>query len=207
MIKLKQASLALHSCDVPGYKYQMHTTWTMPKGATAENVVYWINYARQRAPEMYLHNVVINCHGSPGGLHIGGDAGKPGGFLMTKAHTGSFQKVRQHGDVGRLIPVTCEVASGNKTDDKLGKDFCQKLAIDSGCFVGRRIRFKRWISGSNISGIPMVRSTISRVRFTNLARLVVTPTGRTTKFIIRASPSNKKSAPVKEALLFFVMSG
>lgn len=135
MIKLKQASLALHSCDVPGYKYQMHTTWTMPKGATAENVVYWINYARQRAPEMYLHNVVINCHGSPGGLHIGGDAGKPGGFLMTKAHTGSFQKVRQHGDVGRLILVACEVASGNKTDDKLGKDFCQKLAIDSGCFV------------------------------------------------------------------------
>jgi hypothetical protein len=135
MIKLKQPSLCLHSCDVPGYKYQMHTTWTMPKGATAENVVYWIKYARERSPEMYLHNVVINCHGSPGGLHIGGDANKPGGFFMNKGHTGAFNEIRKTGGVGRIILVACEVAKGSNTDDKLGLDFCQQLAIESGAFV------------------------------------------------------------------------
>lgn len=113
----------------------MHTQWTIPKGATAENVDYWIKYARERAPEMYLHNVVINCHGSPGGPHIGGDANKPGGFFMTKAHTAAFNKVRNTGGGVQIILVACEVAKSSKTNDKLGLDFCQRLAIESGAFV------------------------------------------------------------------------
>ena len=72
MIKLRQPSLVLHSCDVPGYKYIMSTSWIMPRGSTASNVVSWINMAIQSSPELYLHNVVINCHGSPGAIHVGG---------------------------------------------------------------------------------------------------------------------------------------
>ncbi len=54
---------------------------------------------------------------------------------MTKAHTAAFNEVRNTGGVVQIILVACEVAKSSKTNDKLGLDFCQRLAIESGAFV------------------------------------------------------------------------
>ncbi len=137
MIKLRQPSLVLHSCDVPGYKYRMKTSWEMPRGASANDVVYWINYAINASDEAYLHNVVINCHGSPGGLHVGGcnnsKKGITGGSAIWAGDLGVFKGVKR-GSLGTIYIVACEVAS-DKTTAKLGTNFCSQLAINAGCFV------------------------------------------------------------------------
>jgi hypothetical protein len=137
MIKLRQPSLVLHSCDVPGYKYEMWKTWTMPRGASASDVVYWINWGIDHSPEMELHNVVINCHGSPGGLHVGGcndsKKGISGGSAIWAGDTAIFKNVRR-GSLGTIYIVACEVAKSDTTA-KLGENFCKQLAINAGCFV------------------------------------------------------------------------
>ncbi len=131
MIKLRQPSLALHSNDVPGYKYVMWKYWKMPLGASASDVVYWINYAIDNSPELYLNNVVINCHGSPGGLHVGG-CGK-GGSAIYAGHLGTFKSVKR-GSLGTIYIVACEVAQ-NPGSTQIGTNFCSQLAINAGCFV------------------------------------------------------------------------
>jgi hypothetical protein len=136
MIKLRQHALALHSCDVPGYKYEMATTWTMPRGCSATDVVYWINYAIDLSADLYLHNVVINCHGSPGAIHVGGcyDKKKGSGSKITLGDVAIFQSLRKRGAVGTIWIVACEVAK-NKEGSTLGTDFCKQLAINAGCDV------------------------------------------------------------------------
>lgn len=127
MIKLKQPSLILHSPDVPGYKYTSWRSWLMKKNANIRDLVYWINYALDESPEGYLHNVVINCHGSPGYLHIGG-VWKGFG----NSETNFLRPLRTRGAVGRIFLVACKVA-GESTDSKhLGKVFCSNIAKESG---------------------------------------------------------------------------
>lgn len=117
MIMMKQPSLVLHSHNVPGYKYQMWATWTAPKTLTVTTLVGWIEWAINHAPEYMLNNVIINCHGSPGYLHIGTGIGihdlEP------------FQRLRQKQAIGRLWIVACQV---HKSDTTLGHDFCTALA-------------------------------------------------------------------------------
>ena len=131
MIKLRQPSLALHSVDVPGYLYQMRTTWKMPKGATANDVIYWINYAIDHASELELNNVLINCHGSPGKLWVGGSG--TGAIPISAGDLGVFKGVRS-GSLGTIYIVACEVTKGAGTV-QIGKNFCTQLAINAGCFV------------------------------------------------------------------------
>jgi hypothetical protein len=128
MIKMKQPSLVLHSCDVPGYKYQMWKSWLMPKGASASDVVYWINWAVDNSPELALSNVIINCHGSPGFLHVGGD-----GCGFGIGDIAIFKPLRTK-TIGKIWLVACEVAK-NKGSSHLGTTFCSALARETGCFV------------------------------------------------------------------------
>ena len=72
-IKLQQPSLALNSFNVPGYEYSMWQTWKMPKNATPRDVVNWILYACDHAPEMELKHVILNTHGLDGKIFIGRD--------------------------------------------------------------------------------------------------------------------------------------
>ncbi|MCI0379685.1 MAG: DUF4347 domain-containing protein [Gemmataceae bacterium] len=123
MIKLLQPSLALHSCDVPGYKYRMKETWAMPKGASASDVVYWILYAHDHT-DYGLHNVVINCHGGDGKLYVGGDSP-----TINISNVGIFSQLRKK-SIGTIWLVACNVA---KTGT--GKYFCEQLAMNSGCTV------------------------------------------------------------------------
>jgi hypothetical protein len=125
MIYISQPALALHSCDVPGFRYQMTTTWLLPKGASAANVVYWISYSVDRSTELELKNVVINCHGSPGLLFVGGTTSPAVG---TK-DIGLFGALRTK-DIGTLWLVSCMVATGGN-----GEQFCSLLAKTTGCDV------------------------------------------------------------------------
>jgi hypothetical protein len=129
MIKLKQPSLALHSYNVPGYKYRMWQTWKMPPTATAKNVVYWIQWAIDHSPELYLHNVIINCHGSPGYLHIGQNTG------IGHEDLGAFVELRQKQSVGTIWIVACQVAETEDQHGRLGKYFCSELARSAACQV------------------------------------------------------------------------
>lgn len=125
MIKLKQPSLVLHSHDVPGYKYQMWQSWVMPKAATAKDVVYWILYARDHSPELWLRNVVINCHGHDGKLYVGGD-GQP---TINNYNVGAFSELKGK-DLGTIWLVACQVANTG-----IGKYFCEHMAQLAGCSV------------------------------------------------------------------------
>lgn len=137
MINLKQPSLALHSYNVPGYKYRMWQTWKMPSTATAKNVVYWIQWGIEHSPELYLHNVVINCHGSPGYLHIGEKTG------IGVEDLGAFIELRQKQSVGTIWIVACNVAqqvdeNAAETEgqnNRLGRYFCSELAKSAACQV------------------------------------------------------------------------
>ena len=131
MIKLRQPSLVLHSVDVPGYKYRMKTTWKMPRGASASDVVYWINWAIDNSSELELHNVLINCHGSPGAIHVGGSG--TGGKAIHAGDLGVFKGVRP-GSLGTIYIVACEVTK-SVGGSRLGANFCSQLAINAGCFV------------------------------------------------------------------------
>jgi len=102
----------------------------MPEGANASNLVYWINMSIDQSPELYLHNVVINCHGSPGFLHIGGS-----GQGFGDGHEGALRPLRSKGSIGRIFLVACQVTTDDDENDRLGKAFCSKIAQESGAFV------------------------------------------------------------------------
>ena len=125
MISLKQPALALHSVDVPGFRYQMKTTWNMPTGASPSDVVFWISHMVDRSPDLWLRNVVINCHGLPGQLFVGGKNSSP----IALKDLGLFAKLRTK-DIGTIWLVGCLVATGAN-----GLHFCSQLAITVGCDV------------------------------------------------------------------------
>jgi len=123
MITIDQPALALHSCDVPGYLYQMQTTYKMPPNASASDLVYWISSTVNQSAEMRLANVVINTHGGPGALYTGGGGATP----ITDAS--AFAPLRNF-DIGTLWIVGCLVAIGSN-----GFAFCSQLATTIGCDV------------------------------------------------------------------------
>jgi hypothetical protein len=125
MFKLKQPSLVLHSWDVPGYEYRMWASWKMPKAARTMDVISWILYARDQTPELWLRNVVINCHGNDGQLFVGGD-GQP---TINNSNSSIFTYLRGM-DIGTIWLVACLVAN-----TAYGRGFCQRLAQLAGCSV------------------------------------------------------------------------
>jgi len=130
MITLKQPSLVLHSCDVPGYKYTSWASWTMTKGFGVNELLYWIKYAIDQSPDLYLHNVVINCHGSPGFLHIGGEW-----IGFGEGDESILRPLRSKGAIGRIFIVACQVADLGDPNKRLGRVFCSNLAKETGSFV------------------------------------------------------------------------
>jgi len=103
----------------------MKTTWNMPKGASSSDIVYWISYVVDRSTDLWLRNVVINCHGGPGELYVGGENSPP----ITLKDLGLFAKLRTK-DIGAIWMVGCLVATGGN-----GQHFCSQLAITLGCDV------------------------------------------------------------------------
>jgi hypothetical protein len=128
MIELTGNQLALNSFDVPGYEYSMWTTWKMPKSATARDVVYWIGYACDQSPDLYLKHVVINSHGNDGGMAIGKDNAGNTNWIYD-GNVELFSKLKSK-SIGTIWFVGCLLAATTK-----GQRFCKHLAINSGCDV------------------------------------------------------------------------
>lgn len=126
MIKMKQPSLVLHAKGIEknGYLYKMWATWTVPSTLTPTVLVSWIEHAIDVSEERYLHNVVINCHGEPGYVHIGTGIGEH--------DLEPFTRLRQKQSIGRIWLVACRV---HATGNSLGSSFCTSLAATAGAPV------------------------------------------------------------------------
>ncbi len=133
MIRLSQPSIALHSFDVPGYKYKMWRSEKLSKYTNVIDVVSWIQWAITNSPEMYLDNVVINCHGNPGILYVGEKEQyintERTSIIIDTNNVGAFAPLKPKG-LGTIWLVACKVAKG-----ATGKEFCARLAKTAGCNV------------------------------------------------------------------------
>ena len=128
MIKLSTPSLALHSFDVPGYKYKLWQTRKLAKKTNVADVVNEILWTIGQTPEQQLDHVVINCHGSPGKLYIGMDNSETD-ITVNINNLGAFSSLKNKG-LGMIWLVACRVASGAD-----GENFCASLARAAGCYV------------------------------------------------------------------------
>jgi hypothetical protein len=125
MIKISQPALAMHSVDVPDYRYKMDYTWYLRAGAGAADAAYCIKCFVDRSLKPTLKSVVVNCHGAPGELCVGG-LNSPS---ITIGQLGVFAPLRGW-SIGTIYLVACNVAKG-----PTGIAFCSKLASTTGCFV------------------------------------------------------------------------
>jgi Domain of unknown function (DUF4347) len=123
MISLTQPALALSSFDAPGYEFNMWRTWKMPKSAKSRDVIYWISYACDIAPELMLKHVVLNTHGYDGGIVTGK------GGSVNESNVMDFSPLRAK-DIGTIWLLGCEVAATGK-----GLRFCSQIAKIAGCDV------------------------------------------------------------------------
>jgi hypothetical protein len=145
--------MALHSHDVPGYKYKMWQTKKLPRYTNIHDVVSWILWGINSSPEMYLDNVVINCHGAPGGLIVGVkelifDEAKPYEWIYS-GNLGVFNQLKSRGSLGTIWLVACEVAKGAD-----GKHFCAQLAKTAGCSVVAADKKQRVNAGFYLQSCP-----------------------------------------------------
>src|SRR4051812_40447523 len=77
MFKIPQPAMALNAHDVPGARYKMWNTWTVPSSDNAKHILDWTGCVAHSAPGGYLPSVVLNCHGFYGaqsgtGTTVGG---------------------------------------------------------------------------------------------------------------------------------------
>jgi hypothetical protein len=110
MIMMQQPSISINSHDVPGPHYKMWKTVSASEGITASEVVLTIvsaNTAALAARKSPLRNIIINCHGRPGKLSIGG-SGKPG---IEKSNVALFGVLKPL-NVGTIWLVACRAALG-----------------------------------------------------------------------------------------------
>jgi hypothetical protein len=99
----------------------------MPKNATARDVVYWIGYACDHAPELELKHVVLNTHGSDGVIYVGRNAS--GEESIDISNVDVFSALRNK-DIGTIWTNGCSVA-----ETTYGRRFCARLAVAVGCDV------------------------------------------------------------------------
>jgi len=119
MIRLEKYSLALNAVKVPGPDYRMDETVKMTKTATVYDVLSHILTSVSNTSALKLDNVVINCHGSPGVIHLGEKS------YIRMEHVGLFNMVKSY--IGTLWITGCQVGSG--------ANFCSQLAITANCSV------------------------------------------------------------------------
>lgn len=121
MIRLEQPSLCLNSHDVPGPNYKMWQTKVVPEGTSPVGVVGMIigaDAVAKSAGRHGLRNIVINCHGFPGGISPSG-SGKAG---FNRNNVSLFNVLKPL-NVGPIWLVACRAALGTA-----GLAFCSNLA-------------------------------------------------------------------------------
>lgn len=130
MLYVRQPAMVINSYDVPGPHLKMRYTFPAPVGTNAIALVDLIRYSAMRAAAQGdpLLNVVINCHGAPGQLGIGGAASP-----MSIADVPFFETLKSFRPLSELRTLwitACKPARGPR-----GKTFCAALAKACGCRV------------------------------------------------------------------------
>lgn len=140
--------MALHSHDVPSFKFKMWNTWTVEEKSSLAHMIDWVAFVAKTAPGGKLKNVVINCHGFYG---IGSDTplictknGKIGtggfGLAIGAGITGhDCEKFTPwKGLVDHIWITACGVAritTSGAIGQGDGNLFCSALAKSSGAYV------------------------------------------------------------------------
>ena len=130
MISLSEPALCINSHDVPGPRYAMWRTVELAAGSGIQAVISEIIHANTMAVSRgarYLRNIVINCHGFPGGLWIGGELDTVNAIDAWNVHR--FEAIRRL-NVGPIWLVACRAAHGGG-----GIAFCKKLAAAASTLV------------------------------------------------------------------------
>jgi hypothetical protein len=154
MIYIKQPAMAINSFNVPPPYYTMADTYVLPPVSTAAMVVELIRHAAKKytlGRLSVLRNVVINCHGSPGALWVGGPANP-----ITEADVPLFSALGTSSSLPSLQTlwiVACKPASGAK-----GKAFCAALAKACGCRVVAS-EDTQWVSGSDRIQMKLIEAS------------------------------------------------
>lgn len=127
-ISLYRPAGVIHSHDVPGFKYRADWVWNVPAGSSVANIASWLK-AIASDKDKAIRSLVINCHGSPGFLHIGQGIGVSDVPLL-----GGLQGT----GLLHIWVVACEVASpgtGLAPGGHEGRHFCSRLATTTGAKV------------------------------------------------------------------------
>ena len=150
MIRLEQPALALHSYDIPGYKYKMQFTEFLKEESTINDVIMKIWMAASKTSGNVLKNVVLNVHGSPGTLYVGKTA------TINRNNVGMMKLLRAGGQkrVGTIWLVACQVAGYHNGIVQLGSFFCAALAKAAGCYVVAADRLQYVNPGLYLRGCP-----------------------------------------------------
>ena len=130
MIRMQEPSLCINSHDVPGPRYKMWRTVELQAGAGIPDVVRQIIHANTQSVAnggRGLRNIVINSHGFPGGLWIGGELDTD--HQIDAVNVRQFEAVKRL-NVGPIWLVACRAARGAD-----GIAFCQRLAAAASTLV------------------------------------------------------------------------
>ncbi|HMK85953.1 MAG TPA: DUF4347 domain-containing protein [Steroidobacteraceae bacterium] len=125
MIRMIEPSLVINTHDVPGPLYKMWQTVSAAPGANIGMLLQYIDDAQRVSLETFgyrLINIVINSHGGPGRLYLGGLHYR----AIDKSDLPMLAPLRGSSS-GTIWIVACEIAAGSA-----GQNFCQTLAMTTG---------------------------------------------------------------------------
>jgi hypothetical protein len=151
MIKVPFPHMCLHSHDVPGEKYKMWNTDTVPANKTVPEMVDQIVGIARTAPGGYLETLIFNSHGWPGRILIGTIIDR------TDCDAGKFKPILDGRLVRNIWIVACEVAyiekAGTVSD---GNYFCYRFAQSTGAYVtaGTAVQWSQKIYSFGIGKLP-----------------------------------------------------
>jgi hypothetical protein len=127
--------MALHSHNVPGFKYRLWHNWDVPKDDPVDHMLGKVATVARTAPGGQLQVVVINCHGRYNDGPTGG-YGLTIGENILRCHTSKFSVLQ--GLVGTIIITACgtaRISPLNAQGDGDGNLFCCEIAKNSGAYV------------------------------------------------------------------------
>lgn len=129
MLRLKQPSLVVNSCDVPPPTYSMRYTLDAPEGFTVAELVQQILISARRASRWgnkSLVNVILNCHSAPGPILRIGGMDLEGLALGDESMFTPLKPL----NLGAIWLVSCDAAR-----ETSGTILCTALAKAAGCSV------------------------------------------------------------------------
>src|SRR5947209_8064011 len=104
MIIVPFPHMCLNSHNVPGQKYKMWNTDTVPASKTVPEMVDQIVSIAKTAPGGCLETLIFNSHGHPGKISIGTTIDR------SDCDEGKFQPILDGGYVKNIWIVACRVA-------------------------------------------------------------------------------------------------